>query len=303
MRKLYNICGNSTKLHIWKILDILLLLGLCWGAIHIYNEAVASGALPKTWQWGRLLPYFGWYDENGWNMGLLVKGLLATLRLGLWSGLVALVVGLWVGVRLAQQKARASNYLLYSIVVFLRNTPPLVLLFLLYFLASEYTVVWLATLVRDASPLVQDIVTFLFASPDNVDKMLAAVLTLGLYQGAYVAEIVRGGLQGLAQGQWDAAAVLGFSRTQQFRLVLLPQALPSMLPPLAGQYVSIFKDSALASLISVPELTFQGMEIMAITRLPFESWALVAVVYLCISLLCTRFFHRLEKTLKWHTPT
>ncbi len=233
-------------------------------------------------------------------MGLLIKGLLATVRLGLWSGLVALLVGLSMGMYLTTARSGVARTLLYSLLIFLRNTPPLVLLFLLYFLASENTLSLMGDLVRAMPQSVQDVVGFLFATPENMDRMLAAVLTLGFYQGAYVAEIVRSGLQSLPLGQWDGAAALGFSRWQQFFYVLLPQSLPIMLPPLAGQYISIFKDSALASLISVPELTFQGMEIVAITRLPFETWMLILVLYLGISLACTRCFALAEKRLPWH---
>ncbi len=284
----------------WRVVDACLLVLIVFLGVHFWQEATSNGSLPKEWQWGKISNYIAWQDHDGWHMGLLTKGFLTTLRLGIWAGLVALLVGVSVGVRLTSKRKSLGNYLLYSIVVFLRNTPPLVLLFLLYFLASEQTVAYLGEWARQASPPVQDFLSITFATPDAVDKMLAAVLTLGLYQGAYVAEIVRGGLQGLPQGQWDAAAALGFSRWQQFRKVLLPQALPSMLPPLAGQYVSVFKDSALASLISVPELTFQGMEVMAITRRPFESWVLVAALYLGISLVCTRLFQRLENKLVWH---
>ncbi len=245
------------------------------------------------------MPYITWHDAEGWHTGLLVKGLLSTLRLGLWSCLLALGVGLLLGIYLATQSQGLMRTLVYSIVIFLRNTPPLVLLFLLYFLTSEQSLTFVVGLVRMAPLPVQELLSVLFAAPEYMDRMLAAVLTLGCYQGAYVAEIVRAGLQSLPQGQWDAAAALGFSRRQQIFMVLLPQALPLMLPPLAGQTISIFKDSALAALISVPELTFQGMEIVAITRLPFEAWTLILLLYLGISLLCTRCFALAEKRLRW----
>ncbi len=293
---------KNTSLRHWLWLDILLisLLGLL--AFSLWNFATdpQQTALPSAWHWDKLAQYIVWHDEEGWHLGLLLKGLLATIRLGIWAGIVALLVGLWWGIYLTRHTTGLGHALVYGIVIFLRNTPPLVLLFLLYFLTSENTLAFLGSVVRTAPPAVQEMVTLLFASPESMDRMLAAVLTLGCYQGAYVAEIIRAGLQSLPQGQWDAAAAMGFSRRQQFSLVLLPQALPLMLPPLAGQYVSIFKDSALAALISVPELTFQGMEIVAITRLPFEAWILILMLYLGISLLCTRCFALAEKRLHWH---
>ncbi len=259
-----------------------------------------QSALPNTWQWHKLVQYIAWHDADGWHVGLLIKGLMATIRLGVWSGLLALCTGLLLGIYLATNTKGIIHTALYALVVFLRNTPPLILLFLLYFLTSENTLSFLGNALRTAPEEVQYMASLLFASPENMDRMLAATLTLGCYQGAYVAEIVRAGLQSLPQGQWDAAAALGFSRPQQFSLVLLPEALPIMLPPLAGQTVSIFKDSALAALISVPELAFQGMEIVAITRLPFEAWTIILVLYLGLSLVCTRCFAFTERRLRWH---
>ena len=103
------------------------------------------------------------------------------------------------------------------------------------------------------------------APEGQLDRMVAAVLTLGVYEGAYVTEIVRGGIEGVPHGQWEASAALGFSRSQQLRLVIFPQAVRAILPPLVGQVITTFKDSALASLISLPDLTFQALEVMAIS--------------------------------------
>ncbi len=295
---------KSNYIRRWIWLDILLAIILCLLIILFYHHAVGTqSTLPQNWNWHALVKYIGWFDEQGWHMGLLLKGLATTLRLGVWSGLLALVLGLAIGLRLAAKPNTILSRVIYIFVVFLRNTPPLILLFLLYFLTSESTLALIGNIMRDAPKGVQTVVSFIFSTPNNMDRMLAAVITLGCYQGAYVAEIVRAGLESLPQGQWDAAAALGFSQQQQFFMVLLPQCLPIMIPALAGQYVSIFKDSALASLISVPELTFQGMEVMAISRLPFETWILVAALYLIISLICTNIFHSMERKLHWHKKT
>ncbi len=292
---------KNTYIQRWLWLDILFILGIAYFIFSLWNFANTSpdSPLARQWQWESLAHYFTWKDEEGWHAGLFVKGVLATLKLGIWAGLVACITGLAMGMYLAVTTKGPIYRLLYAILIFLRNTPPLVLLFLLYFIASENMLTFLGEIIRYTPESVQSAVAFFFAPPETMDRMLAAVVTLGLYQGAYVAEIVRAGLQSLPQGQWDAAAALGFPRLQQFTKVLLPQALPIMLPPLAGQYVSIFKDSALAALISVPELTFQGMEIVAITRLPFEAWTIILLLYLAISLLCTRCFAYVESRLKW----
>ncbi len=291
---------KSSYIQRWIWLDILLAVALFLFGVFFYNQA--QDTLPQSLNWHEFIKYIGWHDEQGWHMGLLLKGLAATIRLGIWSGLLALIVGLVVGTRLAAKPKCPFSRTIYIFVVFLRNTPPLILLFLLYFLTSDSTLSFFTNIVRDAPQNVQNFIGFIFATPDNMDRMLAAVITLGCYQGAYVAEIVRAGLESLPRGQWDAAAALGFKPRDQFCKVLLPQCLPLMIPALAGQYVSIFKDSALAALISVPELTFQGMEIVAITRLPFETWILVAILYLMLSLICTNVFHWMERRLHWYKP-
>ena len=134
----------------------------------------------------------------------------------------------------------------------------------------------------------------------ETDRMLAAVMALGLYEGAYVAEIVRGSVESVPPGQWDAARALGFSRRQSLRLVILPQAARIAMPPLAGQTISAFKDSALASLISLPELTFQSLEVMAVSQMTFEIWISAGALYLLIGLACAALGRWLERRCARH---
>ena len=278
-------------------LDMALLVLLFCAGWWFWREA--QGVLPQSWEWERMGTYLAWRDAEGWHAGLLLKGLFATLRLGLWSGLLALAIGGSLGVWTARGRGPLVP-LGHTLVTLLRNTPPLVLLFLLYFFASERLFLGLDQALRTSPPWLREALTLCFAPPGQTDRMAAAVLTLGLYEGAYVAEIVRAGLQSIPRAQWDAGAALGLSRWQRLRLVIAPQSLPLMLPPLAGQCISTFKDSALASLISVPELTFQGMEVMSVTRLPFETWAVTGLLYLLVSLACAAFFRRMEGGLRWH---
>lgn len=280
----------------WALYADLLLLGMLLAAA-AWLAPRARALLPAEWEWGRVCAYVFWSDDQGWHEGLLLRGLAATLRLSVWAGFLALPLGLMAGIWTARGRgpgAAAAR----GVVTLLRNTPPLVLLFLLYFFAAERLFPDLTRLLHAAPPLAREAATLLFAPPGHADRMAAAVLTLGLYEGAYVAEIVRAGLQSVPAGQWDAGAALGFSPTQQLLLTILPQSLPLMLPPLAGQCISTFKDSALASLISVPELTFQSMEVMSVTRLPFETWTVGALLYLALSLLCSRAFRRMENRLR-----
>lgn len=129
--------------------------------------------------------------------------------------------------------------------------------------------------------------------------MAAAVLTLGLYSGAYVAEIVRAAIEGVGKGQWDAAASLGMSQSQQMRWIIMPQAFRTMIPPLTGQCISVFKETTLASVISLPELTFQSLEVMAVSRMTFELWIVVAVLYLLLSSLWGQLGRWLERKMSY----
>jgi len=126
---------------------------------------------------------------------------------------------------------------------------------------------------------------------------ITAIITLGLIEGAYVAEIVRAGVESIETGQWDAAKALGFPRWRALLHVILPQAFRRMVPPLTGQFVSTLKDSAIVSVISIPELTFQAQELVSATYLSFEVWTLVFLLYLALGLPCSMAARALEKRL------
>ena len=259
----------------------LLLVGAAWCVWR-------ATRLPQYhWQWSVLGEFLLRRGADGhWEAGLLLRGLGVTLRIGFWSMLLALVTGTPVG--LASAHARGLSALPSRVwVTIIRNTPPLVLLFFLYFFAGNLLpVTALEDAVRQLPQALRAAVDVGFAPPGQMDRMLAAVLALGLYEGAYVAEIVRGGVESVPAGQWDAARALGFSRGQSLRLVILPQTARVVLPPLVGQTISTFKDSALASLISLPELTFQSLEVMAVSQMTFEIWISAGALYLLVGLAC-----------------
>ena len=124
------------------------------------------------------------------------------------------------------------------------------------------------------------------------------MLTLAIFEGAYITEIVRAGIQSIPQGQHEAAYALGLSRLQTMRHVILPQAIKTILPPLAGQFISTIKDSAIVSVISIQELTFQGMELMAATYLTFECWITITILYLVLTLSLSLGVERFEIHMK-----
>lgn len=153
----------------------------------------------------------------------------------------------------------------------------------------------LDTLAQAASPLTQNIISLLLAPPHQVSTFLAALITLAVFESAYIAEIIRAGIQSLDRSQWEAATALGLTRSQCLRHVILPQAFSRILPPLAGQLISLVKDSAIVSVISIEELTYQGTQLMASTYMTIEVWLTVAVLYFVLTFPCSWMVSRMER--------
>lgn len=279
--------------------DAVCLLLLAAGGIWFY---VAARKLPLyDWQWELLGEFILTRDHAGeWRAGLLLRGLFTTLRVGIWTFLFSLCLGGIIGIASASRQ-RLIRFPCMAYVNLLRNTPPLVILLVVYFFAGNFLpVTAIEDFLRMLPPEVGQVFGALVATPGQLDRMLAAVLALGAYQGAYVAEIVRGGLYTVPRGQRDAARALGFGKFATIWLVILPQAARSILPPLTGQCISTFKDSALASLISLPDLTFQSLEIMSVSQMTFEIWISAAALYLMTGAACGCVGRILEKKYSAH---
>ncbi len=187
-----------------------------------------------------------------------------------------------------------------AFVTLIRNIPPLVLVFIFYFFFSSQLLdpLGLDSIARKASPDTQRIITFLFAEPGSITAFLSAVLTLAIYEASYIAEIVRSGIQSVDRGQWEASWAIGLSRLDRMRFVILPQALRHVLPALAGQFISTMKDSAIVSVISIGELTFQGMELTASTYRTLEIWISVTLLYFILTFSCSQAIGLMERKLR-----
>lgn len=282
----------------WSSTDLVLLLLLALFAFWLTSR-VEEG-LAYRWNWSAIPQYFFYQDAETGKIvaNLLVQGLLTTIRLSIWSLLFALPLGIIVGLLRVSQ--HLFNRLLGgSFVALFRNLPPLVLIFIGYYFISDQILpqLGLPDLARGLPESGQALLEFLLAPVDQLEAFLAAVLTLALLEGAYIAEIVRAGIQAIITGQWEAGFALGLKRWQILRQIIFPQALRPMVPPLAGQFISTIKDSAIVSVISIQELTFQGMELMSATYLTFEIWLCIALLYFLLTFACSLLARRLERSL------
>ena len=278
---------------------ILILLLIAAGVYFIYR---IKSQVPYKWNWSIIPQYLFYYDtdQKRWLPNLLMQGLFTTIRLSIWGTIMATLIGTVLGL------CRNSQSLFYRLisrtyVELIRNLPPLVLIFIFYFFVSDQIMPILGVdeFIRSRSPATQTLLTILFAPPPQFTAFLSAVVTLALFEGAYITEIVRAGIQSIEKGQWEAGHALGLPWRYQMFDIIMPQAIQRILPPLAGQFISTIKDSAIVSVISIQELTFQGMELMSATYLTFEIWITVTVLYLMLtlslSLVVERFEIRLQR--------
>ncbi len=233
---------------------------------------------------------------------LLIKGFITTIRLSVWGTLLAVIIGLFMGI-LRTSLSLFNRALSRIYVESVRNLPPLVLIFIFYYFISSQIMPLLGvdTFIRTCPESARQFFSYLFVKPAMFTEFISAIITLGLFEGAYITEIVRSGIQSIEHGQWEASRALGMTRRQQMRFIIIPQALQKSLPMLAGQFVSTIKDSAIVSVISIQELSFQGTELMAATYMTFEIWITITVLYLILTLPCSMAISRIEERIRRRT--
>ena len=224
------------------------------------------------------------------TLAFLWDGVLLTLHLTVAAYALALVFGLAAGLmRLSRHPAVRTVATLYVEVI--RGVPLLVLLIYIAFVAAPVVSGILAGAARAAGlPGLAAIITGVIRSDLN-----RAVLGLAIGYGAYLAEIYRAGIQAVPRGQVEAARSLGLSSGQAMRYVVLPQAFRIVLPPLGNEFIALLKDSALASAIAVPELTQAGRLLSARTFRAFETYNMVALLYLLMTLIGSAGVRLLER--------
>ena len=309
---------NNTKKWVWHLLFgvLLALIG-----IGIYT---ASQKINYTWQWERVVPYiidttpleiYAEGDgsvavgENGaltllfdngdpalvisdfdkalvadgdlvfagdtlavkgqQKMGVLLKGLLMTVELSIISLFFAIIIGLIAALMRISANPLSKNFALLYVEI-IRGTPLLVQIFIVYF--------FLGTVF-------------------DLDRFTAGITALSIFTGAYIAEIIRSGIQSIPPGQMEAARSLGMTYPKAMIYVILPQAFKRTLPPMAGQLINLIKDSSLVSVISITDLTKAGREVVSGSFATFEVWFVVAALYLILTSSLSIGVQRIEKRL------
>ena len=280
----------------WSRVDALLLLAVAAFMATLYWR---TGTVFKyQWNWSGIWPFIFRFDEASgqWVSNLLLDGLLTTLRLALWGILLAGVIGTAMGL------ARLSSRLVLRLtaatyVMLVRNVPPIVFVFVfVYFIASQIMpTLAIGARMKTLPVEAQSLIGLLFGPARLIDNFILGLLCLSVFSGAYVTEIVRAGVQSVPKSQIEAGESLGFSRLDLLRFIVLPQAFRNVLPPMAGQFIQLIKDSSLVSLVSIQELTFSAQDVQVTTQRVFEVFVFVAVVYFMICFSLSRLFAYLER--------
>lgn len=198
----------------------------------------------------------------------LARGLWVTLQAVFFGMAIALVLGLvWAVARRTHRRIVA--WPASVLVEFVRSTPLLVQLYFFYYLPVQAGIV--------------------------IDVFATGVLALGLHYSCYTAEVYRAGIEGVPRGQWEAARALNLTRGQTYRHVILPQAIPPILPALGNYLIALFKDTPLLSAITVLEILRRAEIIGKETFRFLEPFTLVGLTYLVLSLLSSRLVAKLEE--------
>jgi polar amino acid transport system permease protein len=215
------------------------------------------------------------YQE--WKPGLLAIGLWITLQISVIATILGVLIGIIGGLaRISSNPALRWTTIIY--VEIIRGSPLMVQILIWYFVLGTVINELLAT-----------------SGLGRLPAFWYGVASLACFAGAYVTEIVRAGIQSIHRGQTEAARSLGMSYGQSMMYIILPQALRRILPPLAGQFISLIKDSSLLGMIAIRELTKAAREAVTVSLQPFEVFFLAAALYLVLTFTLSMLVQRLEK--------
>ena len=213
-----------------------------------------------------------------WKVGILLLGLWITIKVSLIAIFFGILIGVFAGLaRISTNPALKWSAITY--IELIRGSPLLVQIFIWYFV--------LGTLINTLLIKQQVGIT--------IPPLWFGVAALAFFTGAYVAEMVRAGIQSIHRGQTEAARSLGMTYGQTMVHVILPQAMRRILPPLAGQFISLIKDSSLLGIIAIRELSKATREVVTTSLQPFELWFVCALLYLVLTFSLSMWVQYLER--------
>lgn len=217
-----------------------------------------------AWGWGAVYSYRVMF-LNGW---------LVTIAISTAAMVISLIIGL--ATALAQRASFLPlRYLARVYMEIIRGTPLLVQILIFFYVVADAFGIG--------------------------NRYLVGVIILAMFAGAYISEIIRAGIESIAETQLESARAIGFTRSQVYRYVIFPQVIRQVLPPLAGQFASLIKDSSLLSIISVSEFTLNAQEVNSFTFSTLESYLPLAIGYLLLTLPISLWSKRLEKRFRYAT--
>lgn len=282
----------------FKPLDVIIILIIAAIAVFIFYRIRIK--LRYDWNWTLILRYIVRRNAEGQvKTNYLLHGLFSTLKLSIWATVLSVIFGTIAGV-FRTSKNLFLRMVGRTYVELVRNLPPLVLVFIFYFFVSDQIIPLLGVeeFVRSRTPETQRILSFFFDEVSLFSQFVAGIFTVAIFEGAYITEIVRSGIESIERGQKEAAYALGLSWFDQMRFIIMPQALRRILPPMANQFISTIKDSSIVAAISIQELTFQGMQLATSTHYTFEVWILITAMYLGLTLSLSLLVNKLERKMQ-----
>lgn len=230
-----------------------------------------AASMDYRWQWYRLPRYFWRVIDGELIWGPLINGLFVTLEIAAWGMVLTLLIGL-ITAFLRLSDSLAARILARVYLETIRNTPLLVQISIFYFV--------LQPILGINNPL------------------WTGILCLAFYEGSFASEIIRAGVNSVPKGQWEASTTVGLGKTKTYFYVVLPQAVPLMLPPMAGILVNLVKHSAILSFVAVFELTTEARNLIGDTFMSFEVWFVVGPMYLVITISLSTFVGWLERRVR-----
>jgi len=213
-----------------------------------------------------------WKWESVWElMPILLDGVVVTIEISLLSYLLALVVGLLLALLRRNPRAWVSRPT-GEVIEFIRSTPLLVQIYFVFYIGPQFGV--------------------------TLHPWVAGIIALGIHYGTYTSEVYRAGLEGVNKGQWEASIALNLSKYQTYRDIVLPQAIPPIIPTLGNYLIGIFKETPLLSVITIAEMLTRAKDYASENFRYTEAYIMVGVVFLVLSIPASYFVNWSERRFK-----